>query len=101
MKVKFIPLEEALKYGHSEEILNTKFELNLQNRPNIKYCWHELEYTKRTGKYPSFPLEGWGNKKYIEGNNLITNYPKMQPPTNNPIDIESRPNHIMNGRKVR
>lgn len=97
----FIPLEEALKYGHTEEELNTIFEKTVhQNGVKLGYSLLELEYYKETGKYPSFPLDGWGAKPFDPKRNNITNFPIGNDGTTTIIHIESRSGKIINGIRV-
>lgn len=100
VKNEFIPLEEALRYGHSEHILNTKFERNLVRTQGAKYSKLELEYYKKTGNYPSFPLDGWGAKPFDPKRNNITNFPIGNDGTSTMIHIESRSGKIINGIRV-
>lgn len=98
----FIPLEEALKYGHTEEELNTIFEKTVhQNGVKLGYSLLELEYTKRTGKYPKFPLTGVSARPYNDKMCRVTNGPAPKVKGSSVLELESRSGAYINGiRKI-
>lgn len=96
----FIPLSQALEYGHTERVLNKRFERTATSSGPMRYSRIELEYTKRTGEYPSFPLDGWGNKPFNPERNWITNYPKLQKEPRRPLGITSMSGSIVNGIRL-